>query len=105
MFALKPTMPLEVLGLLNRGQGEDALKMLLVDESDWERMRVAVPDENDLLEIINLYSVDAGEAPASSRSSTNGGTRSRRTSKGSTTSTSRKRAGGPRPSASDASKA
>jgi hypothetical protein len=103
VFLLRPRMPLEFPSLLARGLFREAMELILVNPEDWQRMRDAVPEEDELLQMANLYGVDVGEPPASNRSSTNGGRKSRRTSKGSTGSTSPKRAGDPTPSASDAS--
>lgn len=104
VFKLRPRMPLEFPVLLARGLFDEAVKIILVDQDDWERMRAAVPEEEDLMAIADLYALDLGESPASARSSTNGGQSARPTSSGSTRSTSRKRAGGKRPSGSAASK-
>jgi hypothetical protein len=93
VFRLRPRMPLEFPSLLARGLFDEAVKIILVDQEDWERMRAAVPEEDDLMAIADLYALDLGESPASARSSTNGGRSSRPTSSGSTRSTSRKRAG------------
>lgn len=103
VFRLRPRMPLEFPSLLQRGQFREAMELILVDPSDWQRMRDAVPEEDELLAMANLYGVDAGEPLASTRSSTNGGPRSRPTSNASTRSTSAKRASAPKPSGSDAS--
>ena len=103
VFLFQPRLHLETTSLLLAGRGDEVLKLNLVNPDDWERLRKAVPDESDLLDILNeLYAADVGESPASARSSKNGGQNSRPTSKGSTRSTSAKRAGDKTPSASDA---
>jgi hypothetical protein len=103
VFRLRPRMPLEFPSLLARGLFDDAVKIILVDPADWERMREAVPEEDDLMTIADLYALDLGESPASAPSSNNGGRRSRPTSSATTTSTSRRRATAPRPSESGGS--
>jgi hypothetical protein len=103
VFLVRPRMPLEFPTLLARGMFVEAMEIVLVDSSDWERMRKDVPEEDDLLAIADLYSVDLGESPASARSSSNGGPRPKPTSKGSTRSTSPKRVGDRTPSGSGVS--
>jgi hypothetical protein len=103
VFLVRPRMPLEFPAMLARGMFDDAIKLILVDPSDWERMRAAIPEEDDLMAMADLYAVDLGESPASAPSSMNGGRSSRPTSSGSTGSTSRKRAGGAKRSGSAAS--
>jgi hypothetical protein len=100
VFKLRPRMPLEFPSLLARGLFDEAVKLILVDPQDWERMRAAVPEEDDLMAIADLYALDLGESSASPPSSSNGGRSSRPTSSGSTVSTSRRRAGAPKPSGS-----
>ena len=103
VFRLRPRMPLEFPSLLARGLFREAMELILVDPSDWQRMREAVPEEDELLEMANLYGVNVGEAPASTHSSSNGGRSSRSTSRPPTISTLPKRAGGPKRSGSAAS--
>ena len=103
VFLVRPRMPLEFPSLLARGLFREALELILVDPADWQRMRKAVPEEEELLEMANLYGVDVGEAPASTRSSKNGGRSSRPTSRPSTSSTSPKPAGATKRSGSAAS--
>jgi hypothetical protein len=104
VFLVRPRMPLEFPSLLARGMFVEAMEIVLVDPSDWEgRMRATVPEEDDLMAIADLYAVDMGESPASAPSSMNGGQSSRPTSKGSTHSTSAKRATAPKRSGSAAS--
>ena len=103
VFRLRPRLPLEFSALLARGQADEAMKLVLVDPDDWQRMRAAIPEEDELMAIADLYAVDMGESPASNRSSTNGGRPSRPTSSASTRSTSPKRAGGRKPSGPAAS--
>ena len=104
VFLLQPRLHIETTSLLLRGLGDEVLKLNLVNPDDWERMHKAIPDEDDLLRILNdLYGADVGESSASARSSTNGGRKSRPTSSGSTRLTSAKRAGGRKPSGSGAS--
>jgi hypothetical protein len=99
IFKLKPRMPLDFTDLLVTGRMGEAMRLLLVDPDDWERMHKAEPEEDDLLAVAEVYGVELPESPGSERSSQNGGPSLRRTSSGSTASTSRKRAGGRKPSA------
>jgi len=86
-------MPLEFTDLLNTpGRIAEAIKLILVDPDDWAEFRQAVPDDDDLIAITELYGVDLGEAVASAASSPSGGASSRPTSKPTTASTSRARA-------------
>ena len=103
VWLLKPRMPLEFAELLSQGRTGTAMKLLLVNPDDWERMREFVPEDDDLYDISRLYDVDLGESSASSPSSNGGGPSSRPTSNGSTGSTSVPAVGGPPPSGSDAS--
>jgi hypothetical protein len=96
-------MPLEFTQLLGEGKLVDAVRLLLVDPDDWEQMRAALPDDDDLLAIAELYAVDLPESPASPPTSSNGGRTSRPTSRAITTSTSRPRATAPKRSGSAAS--
>ena len=103
-YRFKPRMPLEFTDLLNTpGRIAEAIKLILVDPDDWAEFRQAVPDDDDLIAITELYGVDLGEAVASAGSSLNGGASSRPTSKPTTASTSRKRATAPTRSGSAAS--
>lgn len=102
-YLLRPTMPLEFTDLLNTpGRAGEAMRLILVDPSEWEEMRKAIPDDEDLVAITELYGVELPESAASAPSSSNGGTSSRRTSKRRTGSTSHKPAGAAEPSASGA---
>jgi len=103
VYPLRARMPLEFTQLLGEGKLVDAVKLLLVDPDDWADFRQAVPDDDDLIAITELYGVDLGEAVASAGSSPNGGANSRPTSKPTTGSTSRKRATAPTRSGSAAS--
>lgn len=100
VFFLKPRLPVAFVELLREGRIREALQLLLVDPADWEPMRAADLDSDDLMAICELYGVDLPESPASTRSSTNGGPSSRPTSKRRTGSTSHKPAGAREPSAS-----
>jgi hypothetical protein len=90
IYQLKPRMPLEFSDLLRAGRMREAMQLLLIDPTDWEQLRKAQPDEDDLLAIADLYGVNLPESPASAPSSSNGGGPSRPTSNGSTGSTSPK---------------
>jgi hypothetical protein len=81
VYRFKPRMPLEFTDLLSAGRMGEAMALLLVDPDDWQAMRAAVPDEDDLMAIAELYGVDLGEAPASAPSSRRTGPTSKRTSK------------------------
>jgi hypothetical protein len=100
VYPLRARMPLEFTQLLGDGKLVDAVKLLLVDPDDWEQMRTALPDDDDLLALTELYTVDMGESPASPPTSSNGGRSSRPTSRAITTSTSRPRATAPKRSGS-----
>jgi hypothetical protein len=93
-YRLRNPMPLEYLQLLRQGKLVEAVQLLLIDPSEWEQMRAAIPDEADLTAITKLYEVDEGESSASPSSSANGGRPSKSTSSGSTASTSPQPAGG-----------
>lgn len=88
VYLFKPRMPLEFTERLNEGRMTEAIKLLLVDPDEWEAMRVAVPDDRDLLAISELYAVDMGESQASQRSSLNGNGSSRPISPATTASVS-----------------
>lgn len=99
-YRFRARMPLEFAELLNAGKLAEAVKLLLVDGSEYEQFREAIPDDQDLLAITDLYAVDLPESGRSAPSSLNGGPSSKSTSNGSTPSTSPRRAGARRPSAS-----
>lgn len=100
VWLLKPRMPLEFAELLSQGRTGTAMKLLLVNPDDWERMREFVPEDDDLYDIGRLYDVDLGESSASSASLASGGPSSRLTSDGSTASASVVPVGVPMPSVS-----
>lgn len=101
VFRLRPRMPLEFPALLAKGKADEAMELILVDPSDWRRMRKAIPEDDDLYDIARLYDLDLGEPSASTSSSNNGGPSSRLTSNTSTDSTSAKPAGAKKRSGSD----
>jgi hypothetical protein len=103
VFLLKPRMPLEFTDLLAQGTTAQAVKLLLVDPGDWDRFLAAAPEDEDLLDITDVYGVDLPESSASAPSSKSGGRNSRRTGKRTTTATSARTASAPAPSASAAS--
>lgn len=88
VYRFRARLPLEFADLLNQGQVVEAFKLLLVDPTEWEQMRAALPDDQDLLAISDMYAVALPELQASQRSSPNGSGSSRPTSNGSTGSTS-----------------
>ena len=78
----------------------EAMQLLLVDPGDWAELRKAVPDDDDLTAIAELYAVDLGESSASPASSSNGGRPSNLTLPSDITSTSARRATARKPSGS-----
>lgn len=100
VFKLKPRMPVEYMDLLSAGQLGAALRMLLVDPSQWELLRGADPDHEDLAEITELYSVSLPESDSSASSSTNGGPSSKLTLPSDITSISARSVTDPAPSGS-----
>jgi hypothetical protein len=94
VYPLRARMPVEFTQLLGEGKLVDAVKLILVDPDDWEQMRQALPDDDDLLAIAGLYAVDLPESPASPPTSGNGGRTSRPTSRAIITSTSQPAASG-----------
>jgi hypothetical protein len=90
-YRLRARMPLEFTDHLNEGRIVEAVKLLLIDPTEWEQLRLAVPDDEDLLAITELYAVDLPESPASAPSSPNGGTPVRPISSATTRSTSARR--------------
>ena len=91
-YQFRARLPLEFTDLLNAGRMGEAMKLLLVDQADWELMRAALPDDQDLAWIAEMYAVALPELQASQPSSQNDNGSSRPTLPASTTSTSAKRA-------------
>lgn len=94
-FGLPHGIPLGLLELLQTMRIRDALALLLggTEHAD-KAMLVHGIDHLDVLDVVReVYGIDLGEFLASAPSSKSTGEQSRRTSNGSTASTSRKRAG------------
>jgi hypothetical protein len=91
-FLLKPRMPIDYMDLLIANQLSAALRILLVDPSQWDMFRMGEPDNEDLEAITELYSVSPPESDGSASSSTNGGSSSKLTLPSDITSTSVRRA-------------
>jgi hypothetical protein len=72
VFRLRARLPLEFAELLNEGKLSDAMRLLLIDPAEWETMRLALPDDQDLTAIAEMYAVALPELQASQRSSPNG---------------------------------
>lgn len=79
-YLLRPRMPLEFTDLLNAGRMGEAMQLLLVNPEEWADLRKAVPDDDDLAGIAEVYAVNLPEAGGSAPSSTNGGSSSKATS-------------------------
>ena len=84
VYQFRARLPLEFSDLLNEGKMGEAMKLLLVDQVDWEQMRAALPDDQDLTWIAEMYAVALPELQASQPSSQNGSGSSRPTSPSST---------------------
>lgn len=85
VFLVHPSWPWLSIVAWDAGRVDDALKAILVDEGQAEAFRDALfagsaSSSIALRRLAAVYSVE-GESKASSRSSTNGGNRSRPTSK------------------------
>src|SRR6266542_2805423 len=93
-YRFRATLPLEFTELLNEGKFVQAVKLLLVDPSEWEQMRAAVPDAQDLSAIAEMYALALPESSGSQPSSRNGDGSSPPTSGPTTSSVSPKRASG-----------
>lgn len=87
-------LPVEFMTLLKQGDLEDAMRLLMLDPSEWDELRAAVPTDDDLMAIVELYGVSEGESSASNGSSPSAGTSSRPTSSPTTGSTSGRSASG-----------
>lgn len=113
-FVLPVEMPVALLGLVSDLGGLDTdaekaaavypLAQALLGPEAWNRLLAVRPSIDDLLEIVDVameqYAVDPPSPPESSGSSNAPGKRSRRTSGGSTASTSRRSPTGRKPAAS-----
>jgi hypothetical protein len=73
VYQLRPRMPVEFTDLLVAGKMGEAMQLLLVDPNDWAELRKAVPDDDDLAAVTELYAVNLPESPGSASSSPNGG--------------------------------
>jgi hypothetical protein len=92
-FTLPARIPLESIELMAEGAFRQAFRILLFDDPDQvDRFFSHRPDDGDLEEIMALYGAP-GESSGSPASSPSNGSRLKPTSRATTTSTSRKRAG------------
>jgi hypothetical protein len=103
-FELAPEMPFSLVEAWDRNASWIEYCQLLLGEH-WEAFKALGPSLEEIKTLCrhNYWSVSEGEGQASGDSSQNGGTRSRPTSSGNTTSTSAKRSGAKKRSASAAS--
>lgn len=101
VYRFRARMPLEFAELLNKGELSEAMKLLLIDPSEWEQMRTALPDDQDLIAIAEMYSVALPELQRSQPSSQSTNGSSKPTSPATVpASTSRPRVSGRKPSGS-----
>jgi len=87
-FTLVDELPIEIGDLAANNQIGEALKLMLADISDWDRLLACRPSFNDVLDVVEFYGTALGESVKSAGSSVSTGPPSKQTSSGSTAVTS-----------------
>ena len=97
-FRLKDELPVEVTEKATAGDVVGAMKALLADPNDWEKIRTLDLTYDDILSIVEFYGTSLGESQRLATTSKTNGPPSRPTSSGTTGSTSPLPSGVPSPS-------
>jgi hypothetical protein len=87
-FDLVDELPIEIGELAADNKIPEALRMMLRDPADWDRLRSQKPSFNDVLDVVSFYGEALGESVRSHGSSTTTTPPSKPTGSGSTDETS-----------------
>lgn len=87
-FDLIDELPIEIGELAAENKIPEALRMMLRDPADWDRMRAQKPSFNDVLDVVEFFGTALGESVRASTSSADTGQPSKPTGSGSTDGTS-----------------
>jgi hypothetical protein len=69
-FDLVDELPIEIGELAADNKIPEALRMMLRDPADWERLKAQKPSFNDVLDVVSYYGEALGESVRSHGSST-----------------------------------
>jgi hypothetical protein len=83
-FDLVDELPIEIGELAADNKIPEALRMMLNDPADWDRLRAQKPSFNDVLDVVEFFGTALGESVRVQTSSTNTGLPSKPTSSGTT---------------------
>lgn len=87
-FDLVDELPIDIAELAAENKIPEALRMMLRDPADWDRMRAQRPSFNDVLDVVEFFGTALGESVRASTSSEDTGQPSKPTGSGSTGGTS-----------------
>lgn len=87
-FTLVDELPIEIGDLAANNRIGEALKLMLADPADWDRLLACKPSFNDVLDVVEYFGTALGESVKSAESSMTTGPPSKRISGASTKTTS-----------------